>query len=93
MANLLAALIVATWVVAIAIISVQNFASVSLRFLFFQSIEMPFGVVLAFSVALGVIGTAIAQLLWVVTTPRQTYPTASTRYDRADQEDDLSGDW
>ncbi|AFY46735.1 Protein of unknown function (DUF1049) [Nostoc sp. PCC 7524] len=63
-ANLLISLIVAIWVVAIAILSVQNFEPVSLKFLTFQSIKIPVGIVLAFSAGVGLIGVAILQPLW-----------------------------
>jgi uncharacterized integral membrane protein len=51
---------------AIAIISVQNAAPVSLNFTFFQSIQMPVGVVLAMSLSAGLIGGAILQPLWIL---------------------------
>ncbi|MBD2435459.1 LapA family protein [Nostoc sp. FACHB-110] len=63
-ANLLISVVVAVWIVAIAIISVQNATPVSLKFLSFQSIQIPVGLVLAFSAALGVIGIAVLQPLW-----------------------------
>ncbi len=62
-ATVLTSLIVAAWVVAIAIIAVQNADSVSFRFLTIQTIELPFGLVLAFGVALGIVSIAIAQPL------------------------------
>ncbi|WP_066378058.1 MULTISPECIES: LapA family protein [unclassified Anabaena] len=64
LANLLISLIVAVWVVAIAVISVQNATPVSLKFLTFQSIQIPVGLVLAFSAGVGLIGVAILQPLW-----------------------------
>ncbi len=66
---LLISLIVATWVGAIAILSVQNFTPVALNLLAFRSIEIPVGLVLAFSVGIGMVGMAIAQLL--ITSPFQ----------------------
>jgi uncharacterized integral membrane protein len=63
-ANLLISLVIAVWVIAIAIISVQNATPISLRFLGFQSIQIPFGLVLAFCVAVGVLTVAILQPLW-----------------------------
>ncbi|MBD2593402.1 LapA family protein [Nostoc spongiaeforme FACHB-130] len=63
-ANLLISVVVAVWIVAIAIISVQNATPVSLKFLSFQSIQIPVGLVLAFSAAIGVIGVAVLQPLW-----------------------------
>ncbi|BAZ28081.1 hypothetical protein NIES4074_05120 [Cylindrospermum sp. NIES-4074] len=62
--NLLISVVIAVWVVAIAIISVQNATPVSLRFLAFQSIQIPAGLVLAFSAAVGLIGVAVLQPLW-----------------------------
>ncbi|MBD2677856.1 MULTISPECIES: LapA family protein [Nostoc] len=64
LAPLLTILVVAVWVVAIAIISVQNATPVSLKFLTFQSIQIPAGLVLAFSAVIGLIGTALLQPLW-----------------------------
>ena len=57
-------LIVTIWVVAIAIISVQNATPVSLKFLTFQSIQIPVGLLLAFSAGVGLIGMALLQPLW-----------------------------
>jgi uncharacterized integral membrane protein len=53
------AVIPAVWVVAIAIIAVQNATPVSVRLLNLQSIEIPFGVLLAFCAAGGMLGTAL----------------------------------
>jgi uncharacterized integral membrane protein len=61
---ILISLIVALWVVAIAIISVQNATPVSLQFLIFRSVQIPFGLLLAFSAGVGFIGMAIIQPLW-----------------------------
>lgn len=65
LANLLTSIIVAVWVVAIAILSVQNATPVSLRFLNFQSIQLPIGLVLAFSAGVGLIAVALLLPLWV----------------------------
>ena len=62
-ATLITASIVALWIGVIALIAVQNAAPISLRLLTFQTIEIPFGLVIAFSVMIGVLGTAIAQPL------------------------------
>ncbi|MBD6616857.1 LapA family protein [Komarekiella sp. 'clone 1'] len=66
LAPFLISLVVAIWVVAIAIISVQNATPVSLKFLTFQSIQIPLGLVLAFSAGLGLIGMAVLQPFWVL---------------------------
>ncbi len=62
--HLVIAVIIAVWVMVIALISVQNATPVSLRFLGLQSIQIPFGLVLAFVVAGGLLGMAILQPLW-----------------------------
>jgi uncharacterized integral membrane protein len=64
MTRLLIVLLPAVWVVAIAIVAVQNATPVSLQFLGLQSVEMPFGVLLAFCAAGGMVLTAILLLLW-----------------------------
>jgi uncharacterized integral membrane protein len=62
--SLLTAIVVAFWIVAIAIFSVQNAQPVSLKFLAFESIQIPVGLVLAFSAGVGIIGMALLQPLW-----------------------------
>jgi uncharacterized integral membrane protein len=57
------ALVPAVWVIATAIIAVQNATPVSIRLLNLQSIEMPFGVLLAFCVAAGMIAAALVLLV------------------------------
>ncbi|MBD3880149.1 LapA family protein [Phormidium tenue FACHB-886] len=59
MTKILISLIVAVWVGAIALISVQNATPVTLQFLIFQSVQLPLGLVLAFSAALGMVGMAL----------------------------------
>jgi uncharacterized integral membrane protein len=51
---------------AIGILSVQNATPVSLNLIWFQSIQMPVGVVLAISLSAGLIGGAILQPLWIL---------------------------
>jgi uncharacterized integral membrane protein len=62
--NLLTSLILAGWIGAIAILSIQNITPVSLKFLVFQTIQIPVGIVLAFSVGIGAIAGAIVPLVW-----------------------------
>lgn len=69
-APLITSLVVAVWVVAIAIISVQNATPVSLKFLTFQSVQIPVGLVLAFSAGVGLIAMAVLQPLWGVAASR-----------------------
>lgn len=60
----LIAAIVAAWLGAIAILSIQNITAVSLKFLAWTSIELPVGVLLAFSGGAGWLAGATAPLLW-----------------------------
>lgn len=60
---LITSVIVAVWLVGVAILAVQNATLVSLKFLSWQSIQMPVGVVLALSAGVGLLGGAFAQLL------------------------------
>lgn len=62
--NLITSIIIAFWVITIAIVSVQNAEPVSLRFFTYQSIQIPFGLVLAFSTGVGIISIALIQPLW-----------------------------
>jgi uncharacterized integral membrane protein len=73
-ANLLTSVVLAAWIGAIAILSIQNITPVSLKFLTFETIQIPVGVVLAFSVGVGLIGGAIAPvLLQSMGTQRERY--------------------
>ncbi|MEM6839853.1 MAG: DUF1049 domain-containing protein [Cyanobacteria bacterium P01_C01_bin.120] len=63
MPKLLLTIIPAGWIVAIAILSVQNATPVTIKFLGLQSVALPFGVVLSFGVAGGLIVTAGLLLL------------------------------
>lgn len=60
MANFLTSLILGAWVCIIALISVQNATPIALRFLTFQSVALPMGVILAFCATLGMVSMAIA---------------------------------
>jgi lipopolysaccharide assembly protein A len=55
MTKLLISTIAAVWIALIALISVQNATIVNLKFVFWQSIDLPWGLVLAIAVALGFI--------------------------------------
>ena len=62
--NLLTSIILASWIGAIAILSIQNFTPVSVKFLAFESIQVPIGIVLAFSAGVGLITGALVPALW-----------------------------
>jgi uncharacterized integral membrane protein len=62
--KLVAFLMMALMVMGAALISVQNAASVSVRFLGWQSIELPVGVVLSASFAVGLLLAVGLPLVW-----------------------------
>jgi predicted membrane-bound spermidine synthase len=62
-ANLMSAVIVAGWISAIALISIQNITPISLKFLTFSTIPLPFGILLAFGVGIGILLGAIIPIL------------------------------
>jgi uncharacterized integral membrane protein len=64
MTQFLISLIVAIWVSAIALVAIQNATPISLQFLSIRSVEIPLGLVMAFSASIGMIGTALALSLW-----------------------------
>ena len=70
-ANFLTSLILAGWIGAIAILSIQNFTPVSVKFLAFESIQLPIGIVLAFSAGIGLIGGALVPALWQIAGQQQ----------------------
>ncbi|CCQ61935.1 lipopolysaccharide assembly protein LapA domain-containing protein [Crocosphaera watsonii] len=53
--NVMVAVMMAFWIGAIAIFSIQNITGVSLKFLFWESIELPIGVLLSFCLGGGLI--------------------------------------
>ncbi|MEM8603844.1 MAG: hypothetical protein AAGE59_08370 [Cyanobacteria bacterium P01_F01_bin.86] len=59
MQKLLLVPISAIWIVAIAILAVQNATPISVQFLMFRSVELPIGVLLSFCVAGGMLVTAL----------------------------------
>ncbi|NEQ20322.1 MAG: DUF1049 domain-containing protein [Microcoleus sp. SIO2G3] len=63
-ANLLTSIILAGWLGAIAILAIQNFTPITVKFLAFESIQVPVGIVLAFSVGTGLIMGALVPALW-----------------------------
>jgi uncharacterized integral membrane protein len=76
--NLILSIILAFWIMAIAIISVQNATPISLRFITFESIQIPLGLLLTFFVAAGMIATPLVQPLLFKNNSKRT---ASRRYE------------
>ena len=69
---------------AIGIISVQNAAPVALNFIFFQSIQMPVGVVLAMSLSAGLIRGALLQPLWNLSDSQNSRPKFQANPEESD---------
>jgi uncharacterized integral membrane protein len=62
--KLLISLIISSWLILIAVFSIQNITPVSLSFLFFKSINIPVGVLLTMFGAMGIVlGSVIPFLL------------------------------
>jgi uncharacterized integral membrane protein len=59
MSRFLVTPLLALWIIAIALLSVQNATPVSLQFLGLRSVQMPLGVAISFCAAAGVLGTAL----------------------------------
>ncbi|MCP6759776.1 MAG: LapA family protein [Fischerella sp. CENA71] len=76
LATLLTIIILVFWIMAVALLSVQNATPVSLKFLSFQSIQLPVGLLLAFCAAVGMIGMGLLQPLWRLTASEQNNFTA-----------------
>ncbi len=64
LANFLNSLIIAGWIGAIAVFAIQNIQNVSLKFLVWESIQVPVGVLLAFCLGVGYICGAFLPLFW-----------------------------
>ena len=67
--NFFTSIIFTLWIGIIAVISVQNYTGVSLKFSLFgliklESIELPLGVMLAFCFGIGTIFAALIPILW-----------------------------
>ena len=69
---------------AIGIISVQNAAPVSLNFMFFKSIQVPVGLVLAMSVSAGLIVAALLQPLWNISDSQNSRPKFQANPEESD---------
>ncbi len=62
--NIISSKIAAIWIIAIAVLAIQNVEPVSLKFLVWQSIEFPTGVLLAVCAGLGFVGGSLVPLLF-----------------------------
>ena len=68
MVNVIVSTITAIWIILIALISVQNASLVSINFVVWKSIDLPWGLVLAGGVALGFLIGGCLPLLGNITT-------------------------
>jgi uncharacterized integral membrane protein len=95
--NLLTSLIITFWFSLIAVVSIQNIREISLQFLWFQSIQFPLGVLLAFGVSFGLIIGAFLPLVFSRTRPKKKrfIPRESEpeEYFSNEKEDDPIEDW
>ncbi len=62
-ANLLTAIILGTCLLLVATVSIQNITPLTLRFLTWESVEIPFGILLTATVAVGLLVGAVLPLL------------------------------
>lgn len=77
----------AIWLGAIALISIQNITPISLKFLVFESIQLPMGILLAISVGVGMVFGATIPIFWQL-----SQPTTGKRW-RQDEEEDPLENW
>ena len=70
LAGLLNTLILGSWIAAIAIFSIQNIQNVSVKFLTFESITVPVGILLAVCSAIGLLLGWLLPLLFSRTRKR-----------------------
>jgi uncharacterized integral membrane protein len=74
MVNLTISAIAAAWIILIALLSVQNASLVSINFVLWKSIDLPWGLVFAGAVALGfLIGACIPLIGKNSTSVKQKY--------------------
>ncbi len=62
-ANLLTAIILSTCLLLVAAVSIQNVTPLSLRFLTWESVQIPFGIILTAAVAVGLLLGAVLPVL------------------------------
>ncbi|MFB2934703.1 lipopolysaccharide assembly protein LapA domain-containing protein [Aerosakkonemataceae cyanobacterium BLCC-F154] len=95
LSTLIICLILAVWMMAIAILSVQNATPVTLKFLAYESIRLPVGVVLAFSAAAGaIVGAIVALPLFSPsdTTSTKDFPEENYRTENRQQQTTVGAD-
>ena len=86
-AYVLISLIMASWFAIIAVFSIQNIQEVSLKFLLFESIKIPIGVLLSFSLALGMVFGAILPLIFTANQPQSKRERKASTFIRQELEE------
>ena len=89
--NLIISFIFTFWIVLVATFSIQNIELVSLNFFFFQSIQIPVGVLLAIILGCGFIVGAIIPLFFT-SKKKLKKKTSRTRVSRESEPDPIF-DW
>lgn len=84
-------LLVSFWLLLLPVFSIQNITTVSLKFLVFESISLPVGVLLSFTVALGFM---LGSFLPLFPGKKQKRPRKSRNFaQKQDSEKDPIFDW
>lgn len=71
LANLIATTLIMGWIISVSVFSIQNIQPVRIKFLVWESITMPIGVLLSFSVGFGLILGAILPIAWGLLVPNK----------------------
>ncbi|ACB50167.1 conserved hypothetical protein [Crocosphaera subtropica ATCC 51142] len=82
--NVIISVVIALWIGAIAIFSIQNITAVSLNFLLWESIKLPIGVLLSFCVGGGFIIGSLLPFLLQPSKRKQKRPLRSSMNDMSD---------
>ncbi len=90
MNNLLISLIIGFWLIAISVFSIQNITLVSLKFLAFQSISIPIGVLLSFCLAGGFLLGGILPLFF---SQKKSQPKIKNKTKNSPRNNEFKRDW
>ncbi|MDJ0728397.1 MAG: LapA family protein [Crocosphaera sp.] len=82
--NVIVAVLIAFWIGAIAIFSIQNITPVSLKFLLWESIKLPIGVLLSFCLGGGFLIGSLLPFLLKPAKRKRKRPLRSQMDDKSD---------
>ncbi|HIK36910.1 MAG: lipopolysaccharide assembly protein LapA domain-containing protein [Geminocystis sp.] len=89
--RLFISIIISFWLLLLPVLSIQNITPVSLKFLVFESISLPVGVLLSFTVAFGFI---VGSFLPLFPEKKQKRPRKNRAFaQKQDSEKDPIFDW